>query len=110
MGSMDLIDIALTREQFDAFDAEVVAMLCEATQADLQQWSGRLRLAWEQEDQDGVARARHALKGVCGNYGAAALMALAEGPILAPAAGDSLSACVEETIAAIRAVAQGSAQ
>ena len=34
---MDLIDIALTREQFDAFDEEVVAMLCDATQADLEQ-------------------------------------------------------------------------
>lgn len=108
---MELIDIALTREQFDAFDAEVVAMLCDATQSDLQSWSNRLRLAWETDDQDLVARARHALTGVCGNYGADALMALIAEPILAPAAGERLSACVEETIAAIRAVAQsGSTQ
>ncbi len=106
MGGMDLIDIALTREQFDAFDAEVVAMLCDATQSDLEQWSGRLRLAWANDDQDGVARARHALKGVCGNYGAAALMALVDGPLVA-ADGARFSACVEDTIAAIRAVAQG---
>jgi HPt (histidine-containing phosphotransfer) domain-containing protein len=103
---MELIDIALTREQFDAFDAEVVTMLCEATQADLQTWSDRLRLAWETDDQDGVARARHALKGVCGHYGADALLELADEPILAPAAGERLSTCVQDTIAAIRAVAQ----
>ncbi len=103
---MELIDVALTREQFDAFEPEVVAQLCDATQADLREWSDRLRLAWDTGDEIAAARARHALHGVCGNYGAEGLIALTDDPAPEPGAGERLSACVDATIAAIRAVAE----
>ena len=104
-GGMDLIDILLTREQFDALDPEVVAILCDATRSDLEQWSDRLLVAWQTDDEDGVHRARHALKCVCGIYGADALMALAGEPLAEESASGRLGTCVEATIAAIRAVA-----
>ncbi len=105
MAPMELIDVALTREQFDAFEPEVVAQLCAATQADLREWRDRLRVAWDTADQTGAARARHALHGVCGNYGAEVLIALIDDPVPEPDADERLSACVEATIAAIWAVA-----
>ena len=102
---MDVIDIPLTREQFDAFDAETIAMLCEATQSDLDEWISRLLVAWEADDQPAVLRARHSLKGVCGIYGAHALIALIAEPMREATARDRLMACVAKTIAAIHGVA-----
>lgn len=104
---MALIDIQHTREQFDAFDPEVVAALCEATQSDMQEWSCRLLVAWAADDKDGVLRAQHALKGVCGIYGADVLMALSAEPLQEAEARARLSTCVTGTIAAILAVAAG---
>jgi hypothetical protein len=101
---MELIDVALTREQFDDFEPAVVAQLCAATQADLRAWSDRLLLAWDAGDEIAAARARHSLHGVCGNYGANALIALIDDS--APGARERLGACVEATIAAIQAVAE----
>jgi len=102
---MDLIDVPLTREQFACFDAEIVEQLCEATQSDLQRWSGRLLAAWQAGDQDEVGRAHHALKGVCGIYGADALMALAAEPLITADAAQRLNHCLEGTILAIQAIA-----
>lgn len=102
---MDLIDIPLTREQFEVFDPEVVAALCAATQADLEEWSGRLLLACQNNDQDEVLRARHALKGVCGMYGAHALIELTTGPLDQASHRTRLETCVADTLAAIHAVA-----
>jgi len=102
---MDLIDIALTRQHFDGFDDSVVAALCAATQSDLRTWSERLLDGWTAGDTDGIGRARHALKGLCGNYGAQGLIALIALPLQNAQSREALQACTEATIAAILAVA-----
>ena len=55
---MNLIDIPLTQEQFDDFDAAVVNALCNATRSDLREWSARLLQAWATDDAEAISRAR----------------------------------------------------
>jgi len=102
---MNLIDEALTAEQFGALPAELVGPLCEATDADFREWGGRLVAAAETGDETARRQAVHALKGLCGNYGAEALMAAATGPLGDAASREALSACVEATIRAVIAAA-----
>ena len=102
---MNLIDIPLTQEQFDDFDAAVVNALCNATRSDLREWSARLLQAWATDDAEAISRARHALKGLCGNYGAQALMAMAAHPLTQAELRREFQSCVEATIAAILAIA-----
>ncbi|WP_169053442.1 Hpt domain-containing protein [Alteraurantiacibacter aquimixticola] len=101
----ELIDQQLVREQFGALDAETAAMLVEAMEADLREWSKALITAWQQGDKEKASRARHSLKGLCGNFGASELMALAEGELSGDAEQAALKACLEQTITAIRATA-----
>lgn len=102
---MNLIDEALTAEQFEALPAELVGPLCEATDADFREWGARLVAAAEAGDETGRRQAIHALKGLCGNYGADALLASATGALDDAAARDALTACVEATIRAVLAAA-----
>ena len=104
-GTMDLIDLPLTRDQFDGFSADIVSALCAATQADLREWSGRLLDGWATNDAEAIGRARHALKGLCGNYGAQALIEISATPLDAPDTQAAFQYCVEATISAILAVA-----
>ena len=102
---MNLIDTELTRSQFDAFDRDIVGMLCEATRSDLEEWSTRLLDSWTAGNEDAKQRARHSLKGLCGNYGADRLMAMADGSLAASEDRAQFRRCIEMTIAAVLAVA-----
>ena len=107
---MDLIDAALVREQFDALDPATVRLLRDALQGDLREWSGKLISAWSAGDDAAISRARHALKGLCGNFGATALEALAQQDLAGEAERVRLTGCMEETIAAILDVTAASGQ
>jgi len=102
---MDLIDPELTLSQFEALPAAIVAPLCEATEADLREWGSRLLEAMAAQDAEGVRRARHSLKGLCGNYGATAIMLRADGDLPDARAQREFRACIEATITAIQAIA-----
>ncbi|MDZ3830807.1 MAG: Hpt domain-containing protein [Sphingopyxis sp.] len=102
---MDLIDEALVREQFDALDPATTAELRDAIAADLRLWAGRLCAAWAAADAEGISRARHALKGLCGNFGATGIDALAAGTLETEPERVRLGQGVEETIAAIERIA-----
>jgi HPt (histidine-containing phosphotransfer) domain-containing protein len=98
---MDLIDAALVREQFDALDPATVRLLRDALQGDLREWSGKLASAWSVGDDEAISRARHALKGLCGNFGATALETVAQQDLTGEAERARLTGLAEETIAAI---------
>lgn len=102
---MDLIDPELTLSQFEALPPEIVAPLCEATGADLREWRSRLLEAVALDDPEGIRRARHALKGLCGNFGANAVMQCADGALHSAEARMHFHDCVEATIAAILTIA-----
>ena len=102
---MDLIDISLTQSQFDAFEPDIVAALSDATRADLEEWSTRLLDGWTVGNEDEIRRARHSLKGVCGNFGAERLIAMTTQPLTSAEARDQFRVCVEATIAAVLAIA-----
>ena len=104
--TMNLIDLTLTREQFDGFDAHIVNALCAATQSDLREWSNRLLDSCAAGDTDAASRARHALKGLCGNYGAQQIVEMFALPLAEPGHQAAFRACVEATISAILAVAE----
>ena len=98
-----LIDTEMARDQFEALDAETAALLVAAIEADFAEWGDKLLAA---RDDEALRRARHALKGLCGNFGATALEAAANAPLDTPAAREAFSACRAATVAAIVAAAQ----
>ncbi|WP_353228032.1 Hpt domain-containing protein [Novosphingobium sp.] len=102
---MDLIDPELTLSQFEALPPEIVAPLCDATAADLRDWGTRLLDAVAADDTDALRRARHSLKGLCGNFGAGAIMLRAEGDLRSADARAGFRDCIEATIAAVLAIA-----
>ncbi|WP_226018090.1 Hpt domain-containing protein [Novosphingobium sp. FKTRR1] len=102
---MDLIDPELTLSQFEALPPEIVAPLCEATATDLRDWGQRLLDAVAGDDPDAIRRARHSLKGLCGNFGASAVMRCADGDLQSADARARFHECIEATIATILALA-----
>lgn len=102
---MDLIDAELTLSQFEALPSEIVAQLGEAIGADLREWGKRLLEAVAADDPDAIRRARHSLKGICGNFGASAVMQMAEGDLHSVAARTRFDDCIEATITAVLEIA-----
>ncbi|WP_298194748.1 Hpt domain-containing protein [Novosphingobium sp.] len=102
---MELIDQELTLSQFEALPSNVVVPLCEATSADLRDWSTRLLDAVAAQDDEAIRRARHSLKGLCGNFGAAAVMHHVDSDLSSTDARARFLDCVEATIAAVVAIA-----
>ncbi len=81
-------DTAIDMEQvtalFAGLDPDTRQLLLDAAQRDLAEWTDRLVAAWAGDDDDGRHRARHALKGLCGNFGATGLLALCEADLSQP--------------------------
>jgi len=102
---MDLIDPELTLSQFEALPPEIVVPLCEATGSDLREWRSRLLEAVALDNAEAIRRARHSLKGLCGNFGAIAVMHCADGELVSAEARARFHDCVEATITAILAIA-----
>jgi HPt (histidine-containing phosphotransfer) domain-containing protein len=104
---LSMIDQAVTHAQFSAFPAEISARLLSAAETDINQWSDQLLAAWEADDSDAISRARHALKGLCGNFGASQLLELAVSDLSLPEHRQQFRALREATLHAIRIVALG---
>ncbi len=81
---LNMIDTSLTREQFRAFPMEIALRLLNAAESDIVEWSDRLIAAWNGGDKDEAQRARHSLKGLCGNFGAVKLLEVAEQDLSSP--------------------------
>jgi HPt (histidine-containing phosphotransfer) domain-containing protein len=88
------------------FDAETVKLLIDAADADISEWSERLLDACAVQDLDGQQRARHSLKGVCSNFGAAALLAMANEDLSTAPAIARFRSQRQTTIAALRTIAE----
>ena len=100
-----LIDEDITREQFEALDPDTAEMLADALQADFAEWGEKLLAAARANDPQALSQARHALKGLCGNFGASALEKALGEPLDSDIARTALSAMLSATVAAILAVA-----
>lgn len=100
------MDLAQAKAFFDQFDADTQAMLVEAAQSDLTEWTERLIEAWRSADAEGQRRARHSLKGLCENFGAYALMERCEGDLSGAAEAAVLRECRAMTIQVLREAAQ----
>jgi HPt (histidine-containing phosphotransfer) domain-containing protein len=101
---MLMIDEILSREQFTQLDPQTTARLVAAVESDLAQWTARLAQAASQGDVEGARRARHALTGLCGAFGAQALHQACAGPLADEQARGAMLATGQATIAAIRAL------
>lgn len=73
-------DSAIDAEQvtalFGGLDPAMRRLLLDAAQRDLAEWTDHLIAAFSADDAAACHRARHALKGLCGNFGASGLLAL----------------------------------
>lgn len=103
----NLIDADLVSEQFGSLDQEMAPLLCEALESDFKEWTQRLFAGWDARDEEQIRRARHSLKGLCGNFGADALYKLSEEDFSQPGHRRAMNECVELTIRAIKTVAAG---
>jgi len=104
---LSMIDQAITKEQFAAFPADIAMRLLSAAESDIAEWGDRLLAAWEADDAQEIRRARHSLKGLCGNFGAVKLMELSETSLAAAEAKAAFRAMRAATLHAIRIVALG---
>ena len=104
---LSMIDTAVTHAQFAAFPQELALRLLTAAEADIVEWCDRLLAAWDQGNADDIARARHSLKGLCGNLGAVKLLALTEADLDSAAARQAFIELRKSTLYAIRMVALG---
>ncbi len=104
---LSMIDLAVTQAQFSAFPADVSARLLSAVDSDMTNWSDQLLAAWEADDSEAISRARHALKGLCGNFGASQLLEMAASDLSLSEHRQEFRALREATLHAIRFVALG---
>lgn len=101
----ELIDIEQVRGLFGNLDSKTQKLLMDAAEADLIEWSERLISTWEGGDKQSCQRARHSLKGLCGNFGASAMLALCSQDISGPETIETLRTCRTATLHALRQVA-----
>ena len=104
---LSMIDQDVTRAQFAAFPPDISARLLAAAEADIINWSDQLLAAWASADSEAISRARHALKGLCGNFGATKLLDMVGNDLSALDDRDALLKLREATIHAIRMIALG---
>lgn len=96
-----LADRALIAEQLGDLPAEVVAGILAAFAADCERCARDLLAATTAGDTVAAGRARHALRGICGNFGAARLIAVAEGPLHYEADRAAFRAVMARTLSAV---------
>jgi hypothetical protein len=104
---LSMIDQDVTKAQFSAFPAEISQRLLYAAEADITTWSDSLLAAWAANDSEAIGRARHALKGLCGNFGASRLMEISLSDLTSQIDRADFLSQREATLQAIRAVALG---
>lgn len=73
MPNIDVIDRELTRNRFGELDGQTCLMLIEALERDFKNRTARLVDAASLGDAQATRRARHALSGLCGAFGATEL-------------------------------------
>ncbi len=98
-----LIDPELTADQIGFLPADLVDRICAAFAQDLAQSGEALLNAAASGDSDAVLRARHSLKGLCGNFGAERVVALAEGPLIGADDRAAFARAMADTTAALAA-------
>lgn len=96
-----LLDYAHLRAFLGEFDTETRTLILDAGRSDLLEWTERLIVACEMNDQSGIRGARHALRGLCSNFGASALLALCEADIGSDAEAEALRDCRKATFDAL---------
>jgi hypothetical protein len=104
---MWIIDEELTRDQFAELDAPTTARLVAAVEDDFGTWASRLAGAAADDDAETLRRARHALAGLCGAFGANILQQASSGPLGTVQDRDAMLATARATVAAIHDTALG---
>lgn len=96
-----LVDHALIAEQLGDLPAGVLAEILAAFAADCERCARDLLAATAEGDVVAAGRARHALRGICGNFGAARLIAAAEGTLQNEADRAAFRAVMARTLDAV---------
>lgn len=105
--SADLVDPQAVDALFGGMDPDTCDLLLDAAAADTIEWTERLVTAWQQGDAEEQSRARHSLKGICGNFGMTLLYDRCAGDLAADSALHDLRDCRDASLAALRAAVAG---
>lgn len=98
----DLVDPQAVDGLFGGMDPDTCDLLLDAA-ADATEWTERLVQAWQVGDATEQGRARHSLKGICGNFGMNLLFDRCAGDLATDPAITDLRDCREASLAALRA-------
>lgn len=99
-----LIDPELIAEQLGDLPPDLREAIAGAFAADLERWVGQLLDACASGDSLAAGRARHALRGIGGNFGAAALIRAADGDLTHETDRARLRTLAARTLDAVGAV------
>lgn len=99
----NLVDPQSVETLFGGMDPDTCNLLLDAAAADANEWTERLAQAWQDGDVTEQSRARHSLKGICGNFGMTYLLDRCERDLTAPVAVQDLRDCRDASLAALRA-------
>lgn len=103
----ELVDLQAVDALFGGMDSDTCDLLLDAAAADTTEWTERLALAWQQGNAEEQSRARHSLKGICGNFGMTLLLDRCAGTLAADEALQDLRDCRDASLAALRAAVHG---
>lgn len=104
----DIIDQTVITALLADFDQDTTRLLVAAAEADIIRLGEQLVQACEAQDAEAQHRARHSLTGVCSNFGATALLAIAAADLSHEAAQEDFRNHAKITISALRAIAEAS--
>lgn len=97
-----LVDLHAVEALFVGMDADICGQLLDAAEEDASEWTERLVRAWRDDNAEEQVRARHALKGICGNFGMTALLDQCTGDLASATATAAVRDCLDASIAALR--------
>lgn len=102
----DMLDQTAIRTLFDDLGENTARKLLSAAEADIATLAQQLLDACAARDEEVQHSARHSLAGVCTNFGAAALLAIAAEDLSSEAARERFRSHSRMTVTALRAIAQ----
>lgn len=95
------IDIVQIKSLFGGLDSDTQELLLDAAAADFNEWTEKLIGSWAAQDVDLRQRSRHSLKGLCGNFGAVALLEYCDMDLSHNSAVHELRVCRDNTLRAL---------
>lgn len=102
---MIVVDPAIVRSHFAQLDPAIADLLMTTLIEDIHRLGRTMLEAVSSDDETAMSAARHALRGLCGSFGAVELNRLLSTDLRVEGAEESFLNCIDDTILLIRTAA-----